>query len=207
MSTAPVPAAVVRRRRLQLLLIAALFFGPLALAFFFYYGGTTPARSRTNHGELIEPARALPRAGLASAAGTAPGEQPLRGTWSLVYITAGHCDPGCLRALSDTRAVRAALGADAGRVRRVLIVTAPCCASPLAAVRPDDRELMTLWLDGAAGRELLALFSHGAQAADQAGAVYVVDPRGNLLMRYPPGADPRGLLKDLERLLRLSQIG
>jgi hypothetical protein len=37
--------------------------------------------------------------------------------------------------------------------------------------------------------------------------VFVVDPLGNLMMRYDARSDPHGLLEDLRKLLRLSQIG
>ncbi len=37
--------------------------------------------------------------------------------------------------------------------------------------------------------------------------VYVADPLGNVMMRFPANAEPRRMLKDLERLLKASQIG
>jgi hypothetical protein len=37
--------------------------------------------------------------------------------------------------------------------------------------------------------------------------IYLIDPLGNLMMSYAPGAKPKGLLEDMKRLLRLSQIG
>jgi cytochrome oxidase Cu insertion factor (SCO1/SenC/PrrC family) len=203
MTTPAVPPAVLRNRRLQLLLVAALFFGPFALAFYFYYGGATPARGRTNHGELIEPARPLPASGLVSAPGAPAAEELLRSKWSLATVSDGRCETACRKALGDARAVRLALGPDGERVRRVLIVAAPCCTLPLPQEEPADRALATGWTEGNAGRALLELFP----GKDVPGALYLVDPRGNLLMRYAPGADPKGLLKDLERLLRLSQIG
>ena len=44
-------------------------------------------------------------------------------------------------------------------------------------------------------------------AADRANTLFVVDPLGNLMMRYDARQNPRGLLEDLKKLLRLSQIG
>jgi hypothetical protein len=37
--------------------------------------------------------------------------------------------------------------------------------------------------------------------------IYVIDPLGNLMMSFPRDPDPSKILKDLQRLLRLSQIG
>ena len=44
-------------------------------------------------------------------------------------------------------------------------------------------------------------------AVREAGRIYLVDPLGNLLMSYAPGAPDRALLEDLRKLLRLSHIG
>jgi hypothetical protein len=37
--------------------------------------------------------------------------------------------------------------------------------------------------------------------------LFVVDPLGNLMMSYDARQNPRGLLEDLKKLLRLSHIG
>jgi len=55
---------------------------------------------------------------------------------------------------------------------------------------------------------LLAVFpTYDGAAPDAAGRSYLVDPLGNLMMSYPADAAPKGMLKDLKRLLRLSHIG
>ena len=38
-------------------------------------------------------------------------------------------------------------------------------------------------------------------------SIFIVDPRGNLMMRYDANADPKGLREDLKQLLELSHIG
>ena len=35
--------------------------------------------------------------------------------------------------------------------------------------------------------------------------IFVVDPLGHLMMRFPPNPDPSRMLKDLSRLLRQSR--
>jgi hypothetical protein len=37
--------------------------------------------------------------------------------------------------------------------------------------------------------------------------VYVIDPLGNLVLRYPTNPDIRGIANDLARLLKASRIG
>ena len=95
-----------------------------------------------------------------------------------------------------------ALDKDAARVRRVLLHAGDCCTGiPEIAA---DRELFVLGAAGSAGARFLAEFP---PARDGKPGVYLVDPHGNLMMSYPATGAARGLLKDLERLLRLSRIG
>lgn len=196
---------VVRRRRLQLLALAALFVGPLGLAAWLYYhaGSWRPA-GRLNHGVLVTPPRELPPLALRSAAGGPADATLLHGRWSLLTITDSACGLRCRRALADSAAARIALAADAWRVQLVLLADRGCCERELGAA--EQRDLVTVWLDaGERGRLGDSLAAAGAPA--EAGRIYLVDPHGNLVMSYPPGAERRGLLQDLERLLRLSQIG
>ena len=37
--------------------------------------------------------------------------------------------------------------------------------------------------------------------------IYIIDPLGNLMMRFPKDADPNRIKKDLGKLLRASAIG
>jgi cytochrome oxidase Cu insertion factor (SCO1/SenC/PrrC family) len=207
MTTTPdVPPALVRRRRLQLALLALVFFGPLALSFWLYYGGTRfqPQR-RVNHGELIDPARPLPAVALATPAGGTTGPRFLRGKWSLVYVAGRGCDDRCRQSLAELRTVRLALERDMPRVQRVLLGAPGCCGR--AELGVADPDLVTAWLDGADGARLLATFPDYGAPIPNAGRVYLVDPLGNLLMSYPSSRDQKGILKDLEKLLRLSHIG
>ena len=41
----------------------------------------------------------------------------------------------------------------------------------------------------------------------EAQRLYIIDPLGNLMMSYPPDINPRGIMKDLKKLLKFSRIG
>lgn len=196
-----VDPATVRRRRLQLLLIALMFFGPLALSFWVYYGDASlQPQGRVQHGDLISPARALPTLSLPMADGARTPADFLKAKWSLVYVAGAACDAACEAVLADARSIHFALSGEMMRVRRVLLCTARC--GTIA-----DPGLQTAWLEGADGERLLAAFpSYGPPVAD-GHRLYVIDPLGNLLMSYPAGTAKKGILKDLEKLLRLSHIG
>lgn len=184
MSEAPKP------RRMMLVLIG-IFFLPLIAAFVLYYGlGWRPAGSSI-HGELLEPMKQMPA-----------GADPLKEKWALVYIGDGQCDDDCKRALVFGRQTRLALNQEMTRVNRALLATSNCC--DLAYLDKEHEGIKVFDLGGPEdSRELLALLPPG----DQKNWLYVIDPHGNIVMRYDVRQNPRGLLDDLKKLLKLSHIG
>jgi len=177
----------------QMLLLALLFFAPLLSAFAIYYGSQWRPTNHVNHGALIEPARTLPL-----AAGSV-----LSGKWSLVYVGRGDCDADCRATLYFMRQTYFGLANLMPRVQRVFLVTADCCDRGYLAREQPRLITLDADADGAAGAALLASFPPDGRAA----TIFVVDPRGNLMMRYDAHDDPKGLRNDLKRLLTLSHIG
>ena len=176
------------RSRRMLLLLVALFFLPLAVAFMAYYSGWRPAGS-TNHGELLQPSRQLPERG-----------KPLSGKWALAHVADGACDEACQTALVFARQTRLSLAADTSRVNWVLLATDRCC----------NREYLDAAHKGIvvidAGAERAALLS-ALPGTDLAHSLFVIDPLGNVVLRYDVRNSPRGLLEDMKKLLKLSHIG
>lgn len=199
------PPEIVRRRRLMLLLLAAIFLGPVLVAGYMYYAGVGRPDARVNVGTLIDPPRPLPRAALLTPTGTPTAPDFLRGKWSLVYVGEGACDARCRQALDDIRATRLALDHDAPRIQRVFLFETTCCDKDL--VQGEQAGLVAAWLDEKEGAKLRAAFPVGAAPLAQRGLVYLVDPLGNLMMSYSTPLDKRGVVKDLEKLLKLSRIG
>jgi hypothetical protein len=201
-------AAHDRRQRRLLIGLALLFFAPLGLSFYLYYGpaGWRPG-NRVNHGDLIDPPRPLPDLMLPvahGAGGLGKSALSLRGKWTLLYVGAGSCTVLCRAELYETRQVRIALDRDMDRVQRVFIASGECCDWQfLDAQHPD---LATLGATEAV--PLLGLLPNfNGIAPTAADRIYLIDPLGNLMMSYAPGAAPKGLLTDLKRLLGLSHVG
>jgi hypothetical protein len=198
-----VDAAQLRRRNLRTLaLLAGLFLVPLLLAFFLYYSSSWRPLGHVNHGALIVPVRPLPKVSL-ELLGDRDSVQrgtPFGSKWTLVYVGDGACDADCRAALVLMRQTRLSLNNDMGRVTRVFLVTADCCARTELA-----REHAGLVVANAEGADAAALLAQFPQ--DRTHSVFIVDPLGNLMMSYDARQNPRGLLEDLKNLLRLSQIG
>lgn len=197
------PAERSRQRR-TLLLIGVLFLLPVAASFYLYYVRTDwrPAGT-TNHGELIEPPRALPSVTLRSSDGAAI-ELPFEKAWSLIYVGDGDCDGRCREALYVMRQVRLALNRDSDRVQRIFLYRGECCD---ASYFSQQQGLMKFDLDTDVGGRLMRAFPSQDMHPAESGRIWLADPHGNLIMSYTPGTDPKGMLEDLKRLLKLSHIG
>jgi len=181
--------------------LAALFVLPLIVSFYLYYGiGWRPSGS-TNHGELIAPARPLPEVALPLAGGGPVQHAVFRERWTLVYVGAGGCDADCRAALHVMRQTRLSLNNEMTRVRRVFLATRECC--DLAFLGREHAGLTVLDASSAAAQPLIEQFP----SADRAHMLFIVDPLGNLMMRYDARRPPRGLFEDLKKLLQLSHIG
>jgi cytochrome oxidase Cu insertion factor (SCO1/SenC/PrrC family) len=198
----------LQRQRLKLLLIFFLFALPLLMAVIWHANidrwrpGTT-----TNHGELIVPARPLAPFDMLDLDGARITQDYLRGKWTLVYIGAAACEAACRSNLYKMRQVRLALNEKIERVQRLWVLSdAPHTApSPgllsehpgLAVAKPDTAEL----------EHFMIQFNDTGDTPAGPNQIYLIDPLGNLMMQYPADADPKGLLKDLQRLLITSWVG
>ena len=179
--------------RRQLLLLALVFFGPLLLAIVMYYTGNVNSDTQTiNNGEFIKPPLTLDDK-LHFDTGT-------RGRWTLVYKTAGGCDDTCEKALIDIRQIRLATGREIDRIQRLLIIDAE--PSNLTALREQHPGLKFSTDFG----EAEATFNTAVSALAN-NKLYIMDPLGNIILRYAPAPDRKAFLADLKKLLKASRIG
>lgn len=178
----------------SLWLLIALTVAPIVASYVAYY--FWQPSGHVNYGELLAP-RLLPDATFRRADGAPFHWRELAGKWVLVTADSGRCAAYCQQKLVYIRQVRLAQGTDMERIERVWLITD--YAKPDAALLAQHPGLQLIQ---AAGSDFLKLFPVEKALADH---IYVVDPLGNLMMRYPREPDPRKMLKDLARLLRHSQ--
>ena len=199
-SSTIVPPTSARR---MLLLLAAVFFLPFAVGTGLFWSGWRPEKF-ANHGELLQPPRILPDGGLHHPDGNPLPTSELHGKWLLVMSNSEPCRVVCQQDLQQMLQVHMALNKEQSRVQRVFIssdVSARDSASSLAEAQSRFPDLVVgLWDSGAAKKTWQGILESSGRE------LYVVDPLGNVILRYAAPPDMRGVLKDLERLLKYSWL-
>lgn len=151
-----------------------------------------------NYGELIA-ARPLLDPPLRHLDQRAFRLSELRGKWILLQLDAADCAADCKVKLYNMRQVRLAQGREMDRIERVWLILDGAPLETLLLREYDGTRMLR-----AAGSPLVAEFPPSGGVRDH---IYLIDPLGNLMLRFPKNADPRRMHKDLERLLRASRIG
>lgn len=179
-----------------LIVLAAICVLPLLASYAMYF--LWRPDSTVNYGQLLSP-RALPAEALTTVDGKPFDFASIKGRWTLVLADGGACDAKCEELLYYIRQVRKAQGEHQERIERVWLVTDG--AQPKA-------ELLTA-IEGmhvvkAAGSATLGAF---AGDATHPRAIHLVDPLGQVMMRYPDDPDPKKMIKDFQRLMKYSRLG
>ncbi len=199
--------AVRRASRIKLLTIFGMFAVPLILASIYLHlvrasGGELGSTSR---GELIKPAVPLTEFALQQADGDFNLDS-VRGSWTMFYMPEGECGETCQLNLYHMRQVRLALNHRMDRVQRVVLAqTDTQVSQELQAEHPG---LIVATGDGSAQSNLRQQVQDAvAEMDDLADAIYLIDPFGNVMLRFPPELEPKSMLKDIKHLLKVSRIG
>ena len=199
-SAARLPDDGAKRSRAKLLLILAVCAAPVLASYLTYYFVRPEARN--NYGELVEPQRTMPALRLRTLDGRAFDSAALRGRWVMVMVGGGDCPKACEDRLYHMRQVRLTTGKDRDRVARVWLISDAAPLSTMLMREYDGTEMLR-----ADPREVAAWLAADGDARAVGEHLYMVDPLGNLMMRFPENADPNKTKKDLAKLLRASRIG
>ncbi|AOK30670.1 cytochrome C oxidase subunit I [Burkholderia singularis] len=190
-----------QRGRWVLLALALVCAAPVIASYFTYYV-IKPNGGSTNYGTLIEPQRPIPpELTVVDEAGRAVPLASLRGVWLFVMEDSGACDAACAKKLYFMRQVRATQAGERQRITMVWLKSdAAAVPATIERAYPDTRKLradpaaVAAWLPADAG----------TRVTDH---IYIVDPSGNLMMRFPKDPDPSKIKRDVTKLLKWSSIG
>jgi len=189
-----------RTGRLKMIMLLLICAAPVIASYLTYYV-VRPQGDGRNFGQLIQPPVDMPDVKVRALTGEQLDLSSLRGQWLLVTVSLGPCDERCQHNLYFQRQLRETQGKDKDRIDRVWLIAndAPVPQGLLPALQQArvlrvDAGVLTAWLQPQSGR---ALEDH----------IYVVDPMGNWMLRFPPDMDVHSASRarrDLDRLMRAS---
>lgn len=194
--------------RLKLIAVFSVFAVPFIIATVWFNQLKTEGESAGNraNGELVAPARPLAEFEQTALEGaTVAALADIKDQWTVVYFHQGDCGELCQKTLYDSRQVHISLGKEMHRVRRLFVTDTPL----VAEVSELHLQLQTSGLDASDKGLMAQIREHvGAETFDaDSEQLYLVDPLGNLMMRFPSELPQKLFLKDLKVLLKASRIG
>lgn len=185
----------------KLFAIIAICAAPMIASYLTYY--VIKPQGRTNYGTILDP-RVYP---IPTSLETVTLDGRLlvldvfKGKWIMLMANGGNCGEACRTMLYEIRQLRLAQGKDMDRIERVWLIT-------------DNEPLETMLMREYDGTHLLRAkleaikawlpTDGGTQVSDH---IYLIDPLGNLMMRFPKDADPNKIKRDIVKLLKASRIG
>jgi hypothetical protein len=196
--------ATAQRRRMSgrwklfaLLMVCA---APIIASYVTYY--IIKPGGRTNYGDFIDQrTHLMPKLSTTTLDGRPESLEQYAGKWVMVKVGGGACDETCAKQLFAMRQWRTMQGKNMDRVERVWLITDAAPVDTMLIRQYDDMHMLRVpagqlskWLPVEAGGKL----------EDH---IFLIDPRSNLMMRFPKDPDPRRVHKDLAKLLRASAIG
>lgn len=188
----------------MLILLAAVCAAPVLASYFMYYV-VKPTGGTTSYGALIEPQRPIPdQLAVTDEQGKPMPLTALRGKWLMVTVNSSDCNEQCVTRLFFMRQVRVLQGAERDRVVNVWLRTDDKAVSNVirtAYPQPDTRMLV------AADPKAVAAWLPAGADSQLTDHIFLVDPNGNLMMRFPKNPEPEKIKADLAKLLKWSRIG
>lgn len=192
-----------KSNRKNLLLVLAVFALPVVVATLMYVTGWKPS-STGNYGELIHPARFIEELSLKSMDGKPVKFSELHGKWTMLYFDTAACPEDCVKQLYVMRQTHISQGKDQDRIQRIFILTDVKAVDTLKTKLTEYSDMLVLTGEKSVLAKLTQDFGMNAQVDAGQGNIYLMDPMGNLMMRYSPNIAPAGIRKDLVRLLKYS---
>ncbi len=203
------------------LILVLLFFIPLGAAWLLYSDKLTLGESKTNRGKLITPPFSIALLKISNEKGQplinkrltkskikSPNVKLTNGKWLMLFVYPGECNTQCQKGIYNMRQIRIATGKNQNRIGRALLSFRqdkkdPSLKRLLATKYRGTRHFYTKQ----ANFQSVVHEKVKANYALKPGTLYLVDPFGNVMMSYAPGTSPTSVFKDIQRLLKVSQIG
>ncbi len=186
--------------------IIVLFVLPVVIARFVFDKHLIPQHEQ-NYGTLLKQHQLLQKLPLKNSDENDFSISKLKGKWSLIYLYPGQCEQLCFQHLFYLRQIKLSLHDKASRVNRLFVTMSQSDLPRLKAILKHDYPGTYLAFMQDSQIKNLVPNKFNKNIAFQDGFLYVADPLGNIILGYQANANPEGILKDLNLLLSISQIG
>ena len=192
--------AARNKGRLKLALLLLVCAAPIIASYLTFY--VIKPSGRTNYGAIIDQrAHPMPRLSSTTLDGRPETLENYAGKWIMVKVGGGRCDEACARQLFAMRQLRTMQGKNMDRVERAWLITDQEPVDTILIRSYDDMHMLRV------SPEQLAKWLPVEQGSKLEDHIFLIDPRSNLMMRFPKDPDPRKVHKDLSKLLKASAIG
>lgn len=186
---------IQKSNRRKFLLLLALMCSPVVISYTLYFLEFKP--KSTHYGDLL-PIVKVSGKGTNVVSNTILRMKDLHGKWVLVTVNSGHCDAHCKEKLFFMRQVRLVQGKEKHRIERLWLINDDVAPDPELL-----KEFEGTFFVNAKDSEILSFIEN---SETQTKHIYLIDPIGNLMMRFPEEINGTKMGHDLKRLLHVSQI-
>lgn len=195
------------KNKRKLVTIIAWFFIPLAIAITWYKLLPEDYRpsSMTNNGELLDPIFTLTAFSYQTTEGKTFSNKNIEKVWTILQFIEEECDEACSESLYNTRQMRISFGKDIDRIDRVVVVSGVVEGESNQKMWASHPDLTVLIGTGnGIGRQIKDQVPEFSRSSND---IYLLDPLGNVVMRFPASLEVKFMKKDIKKLLKLSHIG
>lgn len=195
-------SSLPNRTNTTLWILLGSFLLPAIIAYmYFFFGDKPPSHS---NGELVTPIVDIETLKLTDLSGNTLTREELTPKWRMYYFVNASCNEVCQADLYNMRQINIALGKNQDRVQHVIVHLAPADEEFLALLNTEHQQAIRV---AANAEDSSALIASQTAATDQAHFIYLMDPLGNVMMKFPQNLNPKLILKDINKLLKISRIG
>ena len=198
------PIANSKRNPYTVWFVVIAFIAPVVLAYIMFF--FVDVKSFVNHGEILKPIVHIASFKLKDENNEIIPQDDLTYKWRLISFVGKDCDEHCETRLFDTRQIHTLLAKDQHRLMRMFVHLEPAGDSLIKLIEQSHPNV--IHVNGDADTIIDAL---GANVREGAGIMNnetdIMDPMGNVMMRFTQDQPNKEFLYDLKKLLKASQIG
>lgn len=195
------------RSNKTLWILLGSFLLPAILAYGYFFLGDRP--DIASNGSLISPVIDIETLGIRDDEGLVLSREALTPKWRMMFFAAASCNEVCQQQLFNMRQINIALGKNQDRVQHAVIHFEKADSGFQTLLSAEYENTIQLYTD----KDKLLIQSQAEADAPFAvdmsdkSFIYLMDPLGNIMMRFPADLNPKLILKDIKKLLKISRIG